>query len=276
MKKLIATIFPAFILTLSCSSDKNTTTGNPMIGLALTGSSSASTAAYKFKFPLLNLLLKSSYAFPPPASILDAAGNSVTINSSWINIGQIEFKSTELPNGDEQISSDIDFQGPYIVDLLSLNPGVLSYNTISTSQVQRIKFKLMKTTTLPNNAPSGFLGNSIYFSGQINGHTFQFTTTEETEFQVGGPRSISPTSNSTLLMEIKTADLIRKIDLSSISATTQISDSNKVTATNPCPSIDISAADLYTCFRKGIENASNLGQDSDGNFHLDSNEETVK
>ena len=45
--------------------------------------------------------------------------------------------------------------------------------------------------------------------------------------------------------------------MSSITAPTDISAGTPIPTANPCPTIDPSAADLYTCFRKGLETEFN-------------------
>lgn len=77
-----------------------------------------------------------------------------------------------------------------------------------------------------------------------------------------------------MLIVIRMADLFKKINLSSIVAPTDIHAGNRVNVVNPCPLIDASANDLYTCFRKGISTEGNFGKD-DGDKDLDANDETV-
>ena len=86
--------------------------------------------------------------------------------------------------------------------------------------------------------------------------------------------NISDTAN--LVVGIKVADLFKKINLSGITANTLISDTNRVTASSPCVSIDASAADLYTCFRKGLEQAGKFGKDSNNNGEIEVGEDEVK
>ena len=276
--------FKYFITALSltliqCQQGKNenTTSGNPLVAMAVTSSSSNSTVANHYKpKSLIDLFIPKSFAFPAPSTLLDSSGQSVQLNYNWVNIGQIEFKAQETAESEETDGSDIKFEGPYAIDLFSSSPETLGTNTLSLNQVRRIKIKLIRTTSSVSNAPTGLIGKSIYISGTINGHSFSFSTTDESEIQVSGPSAISPVNNKALLLEIKTADLIRKINLSTITSTTNIDDSNRMSASNPCPSIDSSANDLYTCFRKGLETEANLGRDDNGDFRLDAEEESVK
>lgn len=280
MKRTILLLNILFLLILNgCSQQKNgnTQTGNPLVSVAMTGSGSNATAYYKtIPIKIWDLFIPRAIAYPAPSVMVDAHGNTIQLSQNWINIGEIEFKSSETTESGEVDGSDVDFLGPYSVDLFSSSPQLLGFNNVALSQIRRIKMKLSKTSTLPTGAPSSFLGKSMFLSGTVNGISFSFSTTDETEMQVAGPTAVTPAENKSLLLELKTANLIKKINLSAITSTAAISDSNRITATNPCPSIEPSANDLYTCFKKGYETESNLGRDDDGNFRLDSGEESVK
>ena len=255
----------------------NTQTGNPLVAFAMTAAPTSATVFHQ-RVPknLLELLIPSAYAYPAPASMMDANGNTVTMNQNWINIGQIEFKASETVDVGEISGSSVSFQGPYAVDLFSPNPGNIGFNNLNLNQVRRIRIRLARTSSVPMTAPNGFLGRSIFLGGTVNGHNFTFSTMDESEIQIAGPYGVVPVENKTFLLELKTANLIKKINLSSISTTVNINDGNKVSAANPCPTIDNSASDLFTCFRKGLETESNLGRDDDGNFQIDSGEGSVR
>ncbi|MGZ3775908.1 MAG: hypothetical protein ACXVCN_19495 [Bdellovibrio sp.] len=273
------TIFLYIVFLISCSNKSgNTTTGNPLVGLAITNSSSAATVQFIKKptlFCLLNWVLPSVFAFPAPNSMLDHAGNAVTVQSFWMNIGEIEFKTSETADAGEIDGTDIGFAGNYVIDLLSSSPQVIGYNTVTVSTIRRIKMKLTKTNSPSTTAPSGLNGNSIFIQGQVNGNQFVFSSTEESEFQVSGPQAVTAEANKNILLEFKAANLIKKIDFSSVNISTVISESNRVSVSNPCPQIDSSATDLYTCFRKGLESETNLGRDDNGDYKIDAGEEAV-
>jgi len=276
MLKVLKPIIPA-LLFFGCSDKSgNTTTGNPLVGISVAGSASNATVFHKQKFKFLDFLITPVYAFPPPSSLFDSNGNTVMIQKYWINIGEIEFKATETPDVGEVDGDDVKFRGPYIVDLFNTSPQVLEMSSVSSTGLRRIKLKLIRTSSLPAGAPAGLMGKSIYISGQVNGNTFSFTTTDESEAEVAGPQAVNPQNNKSFLLEFRTANLIKKINLSAIVGTTNIDDSNRVPAANPCPQIDNSANDLFTCFRKGLETESTVGRDDNGNFSLDSSEEVVK
>lgn len=261
--------------TLSCDSKtENTTTGNPMVSLAMTSSSQPPTVANHFH--LIDLLIPKAFAYPPPASMVDSAGNTVVIDSIWANFGQIEFKPTELPDGSEVDGDNIEFSGQYIVNLTSGSPSNFVTGQIASPSIRRIKMKLVRAQTIPIDAPAGMIGKSIFISGTVNSHAFSYSTEDESVIEIAGPNLVTATTNSTVLIELQTANLIKRMDLSAITTTTHISDSNRVVATNPCANIEGSSTDLFTCFYKGIEKESNIGRDDDGDFQLDQEEDSVK
>lgn len=275
MKNRILLTSLILMVSISCQKSENTTTGNPFVSLAVT-SSSANATVVKLRHNMMDLLMPKAFAYPPPASLLDAVGNTVVIQSVWINIEKIEFKQLELADVGEVDGSDVEFQGPYSIDLLAASPVPIDAGRVSLGQLRRIKVKLARVAALPVGAPAGFLTKSIYISGTVNGNSFSYSTQDETVVEIAGPQLVSVVENSTLLLELQTANLIKKIDLSSINSTVNIEDSNRVPVAGPCTNIDASASDLFTCFRKGFETESNLGRDDDNDFQLDPEEDAVK
>lgn len=275
MKNRILLTILILMVYIGCQKSENTTTGNPFVSLAVTSSSANATVA-KLRHNLIDLLIPKAFAYPPPATLLDAAGNTVVIQSAWISIEKIEFKQLELADVGEVDGTDVEFQGPYSIDLLSTTPSPVDAGRVSLGQLRRIKIKLARVAVLPAGAPAGFLNKSIYISGTVNGNGFSYSTQDETVAEIAGPQLVSAVENSTLLLELQAANLIKKINLTSIAVPTDIDDANRVAAANPCPNIDVSASDLFTCFRKGFETESNLGRDDDNDFRLDLGEETVK
>jgi hypothetical protein len=274
IKQIFRLLFVITIL-VSCQKNKNTTTGNPFVSLAI-ASSPANTTVAKNNKTIWGLLIPQSYAYPPPALLLDAVGSNVNISSIWINFSQIEFKYDEVASGSEVDGDSIEFNSIYTVDLLSNAPQPFVSGNISISNMRRVKIKLAKTNALPTGAPLGLLGKSIFISGTVNGHAFTYSTEDETVIEIAGPMLVAAIENRTLLIELQIANLIKRTNLSNITSATNINDTNKVPATNPCATIENGASDLFTCFYKGFEKESNLGRDDDGDFVLDAGESKVK
>lgn len=267
-------VLPLFVIA-GCKKSENTTTGNPFVHLAMTSSAQNATVAYR-PSRLMDIFLPPVFALPPPPTLLDSAGNTIVINSSWVNIGQIEFKMDETASGSETDGDSVEFSDIYAINLLSNTPSSFASGAINVSAMRRIKIKLVRVQNLPADAPADFMGKSIYIEGTVNGHVFSYSTQDESVIEIAGPSLIAALENRTLLVELHIANLIKKTNLSAITATTHISDGNRVSATDPCPAIKNGSSDLFTCFYEGFTTESNLGRDDDGDFQLDVGEDAVK
>lgn len=241
--------------------------------LFMTGSGSKNVVQSNTQ-KVLSLFVPSASALTPPL-LLDATGLSVNLSDAWIVVQEVEFKTSQSATADESLHREIEFHGPYYIDLLSNAPNSFGTANIPVEGIRRIKMQLHAANSLPASAPAGLNGNSIYFAGSVNGVAFTFSSTDSTEFEIGGPNPVVPNSTSDLLTVIRTANLFEKINLSSLVSATDISAANRVPVVNPCPLIDASAADLYTCFRKGLSSEANFGNDN-GKKDLDASDETVR
>ena len=269
MKKLFI-----FILFVCSCTQNGTDTGNPIVSLKINGSSNNATIARNQLWQkIIDFLIPVAVA--GPSSISDSGSLPITLTHFWTTMGEIEFEMQETAESTEIDGDDIEFAGPFTSDMLLTNVDPIGSAALNISSLRRIKAKLKQTTTLPSGAPPALLNNSIYISGTVSGVAFTFSTTEESEFEVGGPNAVNAITGSELLLQLQIANFFRRIDMSSIITPTDISEGTPVLATNPCPNIDASAADLYTCFRKGLETESNFGADN-GDDELDENDDLVK
>lgn len=262
--------------------DGGTSTGNPQVSLNVAGSSQPSTvAALKKEVPhflmhLYQLFTPEALALPPPPGMVDSSGQTVNLSQFWTTLKEVEFKSVEIPGAEEVSGSEIQFPGPYTINLLSSSPSELDRKTISSAEIRRIKLKLTRTINLLATAPVELNDQSVFISGTVGGISFSFTTQQEIQYEVAGPNPVIAKDQSFLLLEIKTANLFKKINLSAITSSTTINESNRVPLTNPCPNIDSSAADLYTCLYKGLSTEANFGIDDDHSFDLGDTEDSVR
>lgn len=241
-------------------------------GFSMTGSGQNAVAQTNFQ-KTISLLMPSAHALTPPL-LIDSSGANVTLDEAWIVIEEIEFEVAETEMSAGLDDDDIEFEGPFFVDLLSNSPVSFGEVKIPMEGLRRVKMKLHESNAIPAGAPLGLSGKSIYFSGTVNGISFNYSADDSTEFEISGPNAITPESTKDLLAVIRTADLIKKIDLSSIIAPTSISSSSRFSVANPCPLIDPSATDLYTCFRKGLSSEADFGKD-DGDMDIDQDDESV-
>lgn len=269
-------------MSMGCQqSDGGTTTGNPLVSFKMTGSSATATLAFHrphFVSPWWAAILTPAMALPPP-SMVDANAHSVTLNEAWMVVKEVEFKQSEVVEADEVDGDEIAFTGPYVVNLLSSTPESFGQVRSTTGTLRRMKMQLHNAETLPSNAPPALTGKSIYWKGAVNGHAFTISSSEGYEFELAGPNAVTLSDNDSLLMTVHIANIIKKLNLADIAASgsqVDITESNRLTTTAaPCPTIDSSATDLYTCFNNGLKLESNLGKDDNGDDEL-SGEDTVK
>ena len=261
---------------ISCAG-KNDTASAAKISSSfkMTGSSATATVANYKKPSLWNLLVNLAQAMVP-TSLVDSTGTSITLTSAWTVIKEIEFKAEES-TGAEDAEAEVEFKGPYFVNLLSQAPVTLDTQLVTQKNIKRIKMKLEAThSSLPSDAPAGLANNSIYIAGSVGGNNFVFQLDDGTEMQIAGPNGFQPSENSELLVEIKLANIFKQINLSSVTNNEIIDHNNRHAGSNLCSSIDSSANDLYTCIRKGLEVHADFGIDKNGDDSLDSNDDHVK
>lgn len=253
--------------------NKNDSAATVSTNVMMTGSSGAATVAQNSQSIWQKLFLPRAIANTPPA-LVDKNGATVILNSAWVVIKEIEFKTEELTSAGEE--AEISLQGPYFVNLVDPTAKLLGEASVPDAPLRRIKFKFHKVeTALPSAAPAELSGNSIVFEGSVGGASFTYIADDSTEVNIGGGHGVAPAAGSGMLVAVKVADLFKKIDMSGIVGPTTISNTNRVAGTNLCPLIDASANDLYTCFRKGIESESKMGRDDDGSGEIEAEEEEV-
>lgn len=258
-------------IILGC--DSNREVPQVTTSLVMTGSASAATVAKtNFFYKLLDMILPSSYAFAP-TSIVDSTGATVTLNEAWIMIEEIEFEIEEVADADEDDGLEIEFQGPYAVDLLSVAPVPLDSQLIPQLPYKRIKMKLHQAENAVAGAPAGLLNNSIYFSGTVGANAFTYASDDTTEFEIGGSNPVLPADGSSVLVQIQLANVIKQIDLSGLPNGAAVTSSNRYAGANLCPSIDASANDVYTCVRNGLKAHADWGCDLDGDDDLDQDDD---
>ena len=262
-------LFSAALVMVGCSQQK---TNEVSASFKMTGSSSAATVAENKS--IWSLLMNAAHAFLP-ATIQDSNGLTVNLSEAWTVVKEVQFKSEETA-GAEDSEIELEFNGPYIVDLLSNTPMVLDTQKIAEKGIRRIKMKLHKAESLPAGAPAGLINNSVYFAGSVNGNSFTFQMDDGSEMQIFGPSAFTPSENSELLVEVQLANIIKQIDLSTVTNGEAIHAGARHSGANLCPLIDASANDIYTCVRKGLEKHANFGVDKDGDDDLDGADNSVK
>lgn len=260
---------------IGCAAKNNSATTQVTSTFKMTGSGSAATVAMNKKPSLWTAFVNAAYAMVPSV-LVDSTGATVNLTSAWTVIKEVEFKSEETA-GSEDSQSEVEFKGPYFVNLLSNTPVALDTKAINQKSIKRIKMKLEASqASLPAGAPAGLANNSIYVAGSVGGNNFTFQLDDGTEIQIAGPHSFLPGENSELLVEIQLANIFKQINMSSVTNNEVIDHNHRHAGANLCQSIDASAGDLYTCIRKGLEKHADFGEDRNGDGDLESNEDHVK
>jgi hypothetical protein len=280
MKKNNFALILMLAFTLGCKKSDNggTTTGNPLALSVVSSSQNKTIALNSFINKLIYFFIPRVNALPPPSTLLDAHDLTVNLTQTWFVIKEVEFKNSEIADANEVDGAEVSLPGPYVVNLFSSTPTKIGDGEIQYSSIRRIKMKLSKldSSLINSSTPAALNSQSVFITGSVLGNTFTFTSSEEVEYEISGPNEIATSNvNSNLLVSINIANLIRKIDLSQVTNGSAINENNKLPASNPCPLIDSSAQDVYTCFKLGLKSEANLGKDSDGNGELSSTEETV-
>lgn len=282
---LMVTTLSFSALITGCNNQTAESGSTVTTGFSITGSGQDTVVKTNME-KILSLVVPSAYALTPPP-LVDANGESVTLDEAWLVVKKIEFHTKEEDsfsrqpqNGSQESenkcygSDSANLRGPHFVNLLSEEPTTVETAALPVSGIKRLKMELHKSLTIPEAAPEGLKGNSIYLSGMSNGIPFTFASSESSEFKIKGPHAVKPETSKKMIAMIKIAGVFKRIDLSVITQSTAISLENKIPAVNPCPLIDQDAQNLYTCFRKGLESQARFGKDN-GDSELDHHDQCV-
>ena len=239
--------------------------------LTMTGAAKPATVAGGKS--IFSLLLQQAYAFISP-SLVDKNGVAINLAEAWTVVKQFELEAAETVGASEVDGSEIEFQGPYYVNLLSNSPVPFDTQPIPAAAYKRIKMKLhASSSALPTGVPVELTNNSIFIKGTIGANNFTFTLNDSTEVNIGGANPIVPANGGSLLIEINLANIFKQINMATVANNEVISQSARHPGVNLCVDIDPSANDLYTCMRKVLEKHADFGEDKDGNHDLDANED---
>ncbi len=294
--KLMVTAVTMSVLSSSCNLQTPATNSDSTVstGFSMTGSGQNAVAQTDLQ-KLFSLFIPSAMALTPPP-LVDASGSSVILDEAWIVVKNIEFHTREndalsqnqqpTTSNDQinQVLNQLEDQGtqnknphmkrPHFINLLSEQPEMMGHTQIPAQGVRRLKMLLHKSDLIPQDAPEGLRGNSIYISGSLNGLHFSFSSPDRGEFRIKGPRSVQPEEDKNMLAVIKIANLFKQIDFSVLTESTDIGPNNRIPVENACPSIAPHARDLYTCIRNGLEAHAHFGKDN-GDHDLDQHDDCV-
>jgi len=124
-------------LFIGCAEQSNSSATKVTSSFKMTGSGSTATVATNKKPSKWNALINSAYALVP-SSIVDSTGAVINLSSAWTVIKEVEFKSGETA-GAEDSESEVEFKGPYFVNLLSNTPVTLDTKAITQKILKELK-----------------------------------------------------------------------------------------------------------------------------------------
>jgi hypothetical protein len=271
MKFLKFCAFASLAILTACP---GTRTGNPDVIIEIAGTTTPTVASLNGFEKIWERLFPTAVAYAP-FSVTDGAGNTIDFSEALASIENIEFKRGQFDQGGE--TPEISLEGPFFVDLLASSPQELGTETLTLTGYRRVKMKLHKPVVSDSGAPVALGTNSLYLAGTINMNAFSFSTDEETEMEISGSHPITPNSADSFLTVINLGDLVEAIDLTDLdsAANKNITTANPIPAvsnSDPCPTIQDNADDLFTCFRQGLEHVGKFGRDDNHNGHLDGDE----
>ncbi len=270
MKTVLMIYAVVFLLTFSSckrSDTGGTTTGNPLISFSMAGSSApTSVAVNNIKFPLFRGLVAQAIALPPPL-LKDSTNAAISLNEAWISVKQVEFKSTEYATVGEVSGDSVSFQTPTAVNLIAASLSNFGQARIGAS-LRRVRMQVSTVDVLAAGAPMGLLNKSFYWQGTVGARSFIFNSTEGYEYDLAGPNGVTLTENSNVLLSVQIANIFRKINMTNVTDGSVINQNTRIAAVNPCPLINASATDIYTCFKDGLKTESNLGKDENNDGEL--------
>ncbi len=272
-KKIVLKIGALIALSSCAKIPAELTSSVPMVSTPVVFTSSAKAPGVAYNKPsFLSLLLTKAVAFAP-ASLRDSNSAAITLSQAWVAVKTVKFKQAETAVTGEDNS--VKFVGPYFVDLLSTMPSPIDTQSLPAGNYRRIEFVLHAGAIVPAGVPAQLVGNSIYLNGAVNGFSFSYTSTDGAQIIIAGPKGLPLDGSSDILISVRLADIFSKINLAAINANVAITQANRVPAANPCPLIDASAVDIYTCIRRGLELKTQMGQDANHSGELDATESEV-
>lgn len=109
--------------------------------------------------------------------------NDIVINSFILNIEEIELEADEAEGVEGPFVSDIELQGPFVVDLIEGNSGidqVLAEANLPEGNYEEIEFTINEN----NDSSSSIYTKSFVITGTINGVPFEFWHDEDLDFEI--------------------------------------------------------------------------------------------
>lgn len=188
-----------------------------------------------------NLVIAAKATYTPPTTASDLEVNPLEISSFKVNFEEIEleFNDDHLPEGIEDYPNytsldDIELEGPFEVELMSLEPVTIVDIPVPNGIIEEIEFEFDKS----EDSESELYNKSMKMEGMINGQPFvfwhDFEEELELEFEDG---------DQELIIQNNESEVLINFDLTEVFDPTQYVDMSQATDGNGDGIIEISPED---------------------------------
>ena len=269
----ISLIAAAALLALAGCEEDDTTTKEPQgtTSLTMQASNAAHTTGLQAMWRNLRRAAGFSEAYAI-ASGTDGGGNVLDLTDFQVAIEKIKFKSEDEDSAALDDDADVEFEGPYAVDLLDAAAPLaqaLGDVEVPAGVYDGIRFVMHKSSELAATEP--LFDRSIYIAGTFTpggGTATPFVMWHDTgeNFDLSGTNGFQVTEGQTgndLIVDFKLQSLFTGINLST--CTTPL-DINPGTAETNCRAI----ADTL---KDNIKAAADFGKDDDGDGDVGEDED---
>lgn len=155
------------------------------------------------------------------SAVYDAQGtqrnvNDIVINSFILNVEEIELEVDDDDATEGPKVSDIELEGPFVVDLIEDSSGIeqtLAEVNLPEGNYDEIEFSINES----EDSESEIFEKSIFISGTINGTPFEFWHNEDLEFEIefeNGMLTLEEATATLINLQFDLNNLLTLIDLS--------------------------------------------------------------
>jgi len=183
--------------------------------------------------------------------------NDIVINSFIINVEEIELEADDDDEAEGSKVSDIELDGPFVVDLIENRSGIdqtLAEVDLPEGNYEEIEFSINES----EDSESELFEKSIFIAGTINGTPFEFWHNEDLDFEI-------EFENGMLTLEEASATLINlQFDLNNLFSLVDIStaaDGNEDGTIEINPSNDDGNSDLADTMMDAIDDIIDAFED---------------
>ena len=160
-----------------------------------------------------NTVIKLSAAYNNPTQ---RTANDIVISSFIINIEEIELEVDDDDESEGPFVSDIELDGPFVVNLIDGNNGIeqtLAEVDLPEGNYEEIEFTINKN----NDSNSEIFEKSFVITGTINGNPFEFWHDEDLDFEIefeNGMLTLEEASTTLINLQFDLNSLFSLVDIS--------------------------------------------------------------